>query len=496
MVRLKDIAQHVGVSVMTVSKALRDEPDVSAATKARIKALAQQMGYVPDSSAQGLRTKTTKLFGLVIPSITNPIYARIVFAIEERAHELGYDILLAHTLNMPEREEPCIRRLLSRRVDGLFISPVYRFEAEARIYQEAARAQNADGPARPARAVLQTVSQRGNRGTHRQLQRHATSVETRPQTHRLFHRPASRRRGRMNALKAIAARCAKPDLDVDDKLVFQAGSTIEDGTKAALQMLNESCNATAVQAVSDLVAIGCAETLLVPGPENSRGHFHRRLRQHSDGGIFSRAADDHPPAEIPARHRRHGHDDQPAARRAGGIQASDRRTHRTQKHRAAQSRRRAEKSGIDAVSFNAPTGSGQWWSRNRQPVKSQLNEDDILTVEVGFSEDMLNNLKYEIRDVFPNNPEILNRFVRQDMTFSHDDLWLILAESGVPEAQVDDVLDVLLWFSFLGVLYQQEEHYAYQVLYNLPKLKSLISRETGSVNFIVHPVFRASLKSG
>ena len=52
MVRLKDIAGQIGVSVMTVSKALRDEPDVSAATKARIKALARQMGYVPDSSAQ------------------------------------------------------------------------------------------------------------------------------------------------------------------------------------------------------------------------------------------------------------------------------------------------------------------------------------------------------------------------------------------------------------------------------------------------------------
>ena len=136
MVRLKDIARHAGVSVMTVSKALRDEPDVSAATKTRIKALAQQMGYVPDSSAQGLRNRTTKLFGLVIPSSTNPIFARIVFAIEERAHELGYDILLTHTLNLPAREEACIRRLLSRRVDGLFISPVYRFEAEARIYQE------------------------------------------------------------------------------------------------------------------------------------------------------------------------------------------------------------------------------------------------------------------------------------------------------------------------------------------------------------------------
>ena len=54
MIRLKDIAARAGVSLMTVSKALRDEPDVSATTKTRIKLLAQQMGYVPDSSAQVL----------------------------------------------------------------------------------------------------------------------------------------------------------------------------------------------------------------------------------------------------------------------------------------------------------------------------------------------------------------------------------------------------------------------------------------------------------
>ena len=54
-------------------------------------------------------------------------------------------------------------------------------------------------------------------------------------------------------------------LEVDDKLVFAAGSTLEDGTKAALQMLNEGCQPTAVQAVSDPVAIGCAETLLQQG---------------------------------------------------------------------------------------------------------------------------------------------------------------------------------------------------------------------------------------
>ena len=61
MVRLKDIALRAGVSVMTVSKVLRDAPDISPATKARVKVLAAEMGYVPDSLAQGLRTRTTRM---------------------------------------------------------------------------------------------------------------------------------------------------------------------------------------------------------------------------------------------------------------------------------------------------------------------------------------------------------------------------------------------------------------------------------------------------
>ena len=52
---------------------------------------------------------------------------------------------------------------------------------------------------------------------------------------------------------------------MDDRLVFAAGGTLEDGAKAATQMLNEGCQPTAIQAVSDLVAIGCAETLLQQG---------------------------------------------------------------------------------------------------------------------------------------------------------------------------------------------------------------------------------------
>jgi DNA-binding LacI/PurR family transcriptional regulator len=264
MVRLKDIAQRIGVSVMTVSKALRDEPDVSAATRARIKQLAQQMGYVPDSTAQGLRTRTTKLFGVVISSITNPIFARVFFAIEERAHELGYDLLLAHSQNLAEREEFCIRRLLSRRVDGLFISPVYRLDPEARVYQELLARQTPAvllGPPAPFCKSFVSV----------EIEELIASYTATQHLLKLGHKRIAYLTGPAAApwaqerLEGYRRALREAGLDVDDRLIFQAGSTIEDGVKAAKQMLAESCNATAVQAVNDLVAVGCAETLLAQG---------------------------------------------------------------------------------------------------------------------------------------------------------------------------------------------------------------------------------------
>jgi DNA-binding LacI/PurR family transcriptional regulator len=264
MVRLKDIAGRAGVSVMTVSKALRDERDVSAATKSRLKLLARQMGYVPDSAAQGLRRRTTKLFGLVIPSTTNPFFARMVLAIEERTHELGYDLLLAHTHNNVEREEASIRRLLSRRVDGLFVSPVYRMETEARIYKEllARRAPvvllGAPAPFCDAFVSVQAEELAGSHAATQHLLK-------------LGHKRIAFLSGPLAApwardrFEGYRRALREAGMDVDDRLVFQAGGTVEDGAKAALQMANEKCDATAIQAVNDLAAIGAANTFFSQG---------------------------------------------------------------------------------------------------------------------------------------------------------------------------------------------------------------------------------------
>jgi LacI family transcriptional regulator len=264
MVTLKDIALHAHRSVMTVSKALRDAPDVSAATKARIKALAHQMGYVPDSSARGLRTRTTRLFGLSISSLTNPVFSRMVLAIQEGAFQLGYDVLLSHTLNQPEREEASLRRLLSRRVDGLFISPAYHMASECPIYKEiAARGIPTVLLGHPVPYCNQFVSV----STDDLLASYSATQHLLKLGHKKIAFLAGPLPAPWNQERFEGYRRAlrEAGMDVDDKMVFQAGRTVEDGAKAALQFINESCDATAVQAVSDLVAIGAAETFLKQG---------------------------------------------------------------------------------------------------------------------------------------------------------------------------------------------------------------------------------------
>jgi LacI family transcriptional regulator len=264
MIRLKDIAARAGVSVMTVSKALRDAPDISEATKQRIRALAQQMGYTPNASARGLRCRSSSLLGVVIPASTHPILARMLLAIEEVASQHGFDIILHHTRNEPEREQVAIRRLLSRRVDGLLIAPVYRLEPSAPVYDELAR------------AGVPTVLL-GHRAA---FCRDFVSVETDDleasytltrHLLELGHRqiaflagptvvPAAQLRldGWRRALR-------EAQIEPDDRLVFHAGSTIEEGQKAAAQLLQEAPQVTAIQAHNDLVAIGAGTVLLNQG---------------------------------------------------------------------------------------------------------------------------------------------------------------------------------------------------------------------------------------
>lgn len=264
MVRLKDIAAQAGVSVMTVSKSLRGASDISATTKSRVKILAQQMGYMPDSMAQGLRNRTTKLLGLVLSTVTNPIFARTVSAIEEGAHEWGYDLILSHSLNILEREEACIRRLLSRRVDGLFIFPVYRLAPTAAIYEELAQRKTPVvilGHRAPFCSQFFNVETDDLTGSYL-MTRHLLDLGHKRIA---FLSGVSGSPWANERLEGYRRALREAGLEPDDSLVFAAGATMEDGEKAAVQMINESASMTAIQAATDLVAMGAANVFLNQG---------------------------------------------------------------------------------------------------------------------------------------------------------------------------------------------------------------------------------------
>ena len=283
-VRLKDIAARAGVSVMTVSKVMRDAPDISAGTKARIKLLAQQMGYVPDSMAQGLRTGATKLLGLVISTVTNPIFSRIVLALEQRAHQLGYDLILAQHHLQPELEEEVIRRLLARRVDGLFLSPVYRLSQKSAAYDEIrARGTPTVILGHPALFCmgLPNVETEDLRSSAA-LTEHLIKIGHRRIA--FFAGPAASPAAQ-ERLEGYRHAMREGNLEIDDRLIFAAGNTIEDGAASALQMLNEGARPTAIQAFNDLVAIGAANVLLdqgvsIPGEMSITGFGNILLSEH------------------------------------------------------------------------------------------------------------------------------------------------------------------------------------------------------------------------
>ncbi len=271
MVRLKDIAYRAGCSVMTVSKALRDAKDISVATKARIQHMAEEMGYVPDAAAAGLRTRSTRLLGLIIPTLTNPIFARMVMAIEEWVYQHGYAVLLMHSHNDPTREEQCIRRLMSRRVDGLFISPASRMESNAKIYEEL-QASGVPTVMLGSRAKFCAgflCVESDDTTASASVTRHLLDLGHRriaffagPQISPWAH---DRFAGYKKALR-------EAKVEFDDRLIFQAGSTIEEGEKAAVQFLGESTDATAIQAVNDMIAIGAGTLLLKQGLKIPQGY--------------------------------------------------------------------------------------------------------------------------------------------------------------------------------------------------------------------------------
>jgi LacI family transcriptional regulator len=121
-VRMKDIARDLGVSVVTVSKVLRNHSDISEETRERVLARIKELDYRPNMAARSLVTGRTYLIGLVVPSLLHPFFAEIAKSLSETLRQQGYYLIISSSEEDPELEMQEIHHLLERRLDTLIIA--------------------------------------------------------------------------------------------------------------------------------------------------------------------------------------------------------------------------------------------------------------------------------------------------------------------------------------------------------------------------------------
>lgn len=122
LVTLNDIAKKLGVSIITVSKALRGHPDISHNTAELVKKVADELGYSPNFVARNLAARKSNTIGVVLPQIAHHFFSSIIEHIYNYAFDHNYEIFLTVSQENSERQKKQIQTLLSMRVDGIIIS--------------------------------------------------------------------------------------------------------------------------------------------------------------------------------------------------------------------------------------------------------------------------------------------------------------------------------------------------------------------------------------
>ena len=264
-VTIVDIARRLGISPMTVSRALTGSPEVSRETREKVLSCAGEMGYRPHRWARSLVTQKTSMVGVVIPDISHSFFAEVTRGIEEVVQKAGYNLLLCHSSLDPEKEKAEIDMLVGSRVEGLIVASEQP-EKMPRIFDELTENgmafvlvdrffPNRDFPS----VVVDDLA------VGRMAAEHLIGLGHRRIGHIQGPRlsPASlRRRGFVQALQAYK-------ISVSKESIARGNFDISSGREAMIRLLENNSRPTAVFAANDPMAVGalyaCRETgLQVP----------------------------------------------------------------------------------------------------------------------------------------------------------------------------------------------------------------------------------------
>lgn len=258
-VTIQDIANKLNVSKSTVSRALKDHPDISAETKKAVLELAETLDYQPNILAINLFKNRTNTIGVLIPSISHHFFSQIISGIQEVAFASGNTILISQSNDSFDRELIDVQNFIYRKVDGLIISPTVEFNnGNSHLEKITSKGiplvfiDRADERINACKVLVDDFA-----GAYKAVE-HLIAVGCKKIAHFGADPQASTAKNRLEGyLQALKDH----QIPIEENLILETGFSMEGGANGARQLMEMADMPDAIFAVLDDVAIGATLVL-------------------------------------------------------------------------------------------------------------------------------------------------------------------------------------------------------------------------------------------
>ena len=256
-ITIKDIARILGISASTVSRALKDHPDINVDTKKSVNELAHKLKYQPNAVAISLKNSRSNTIAVMIPEIVHYFFSSVISGIEDIASQKGFTVIICQSNESFEREVANARTLLSHRVDGILISiskDTHTFDHLLDLQEGGIPLVFFDRitPEIDADQVIIDDMEAAYKAT-----RHLIETGRKQIAH--FAGPQNLVIGR-DRLQGYVNALTEAGIPVDNHLIVEA-DTFEKARNALVKMLDEGIIPDGIFAVNDLTAIGAMQTI-------------------------------------------------------------------------------------------------------------------------------------------------------------------------------------------------------------------------------------------
>ncbi len=256
-ITIKDIARELKISPSTVSRALKNHPDISEETRRAVNELARKSNYQPNAVALSLKQRRSNTIGVIIPEIVHYFFSSVISGIEDVAYDAGFNVIICQSNEKYDREAVNVRTLLANRVDGILVS----ISKETQNYDHLYKVRESEVPlvfydrVVPGFEADQVIIDDLEAAYH--ATKHLIEGGRKEIVH--FAGPQNLLIGQLRCEGYMKA-MQEAGLKVKDEWIVEADN-FEKGRIAIIKFLEEKMSFDGIFAVNDLTAIGAMQTL-------------------------------------------------------------------------------------------------------------------------------------------------------------------------------------------------------------------------------------------